>query len=43
MDMAYNKKYIVGIATVAVIAAYSIIRWQGGSDDDVGQLSATEY
>lgn len=41
--MAFNKKYIAAIATVAVIAAYSISRWQGSSDDDDGQLSVPEH
>lgn len=40
--MAFNKKQIAGIATVALAAAYSITHWRGGSDDGGEEQSVTE-
>jgi hypothetical protein len=37
--MTLNRKYIAGIAAVAVAAAYSLTRWRG--TDDPGEQTAT--
>jgi hypothetical protein len=43
--MNFDKKYIAGIAAVAIAGVYSVLRWRSGSSDDDAdeELSASSH
>ncbi len=40
--MTLSKKSIAGIVTLAVAAAYGVVRWRNGADDDSEAVAVTE-
>jgi hypothetical protein len=43
MDMTFGKKYIAGIAAVAVAVTYGLTRWRGTSEHLDEQAPVTEH